>query len=95
LVIGFIDHLQIVTTNKCNTVTEFRTTKHSTLTFTSLHGFITQKLRIKASLNHTLPIALYYSTHKVFRSHVKSSQADFLYSSVLLELTAYCCTHPT
>jgi hypothetical protein len=36
---------------------------------------------------------LYYSTHTVFISHVKSSQADLLYSSVLLvpirsELTA-------
>jgi hypothetical protein len=31
-----------------------------------------------------LQISLYYSTHKVFKSHVKSSQADFLYSSVLL-----------
>jgi hypothetical protein len=31
---------------------------------------------------------LCYSTHKVFKSHVKSSQADFLYSSVLLKPTA-------
>jgi hypothetical protein len=35
----------------------------------------------KVSLNCTLPISLCYSTHKVFKSHVKSSQADFLYSS--------------
>jgi hypothetical protein len=34
---------------------------------------------VKVSLNHTLPILLYYSTHKVFISHVKSSQADFNY----------------
>jgi hypothetical protein len=34
---------------------------------------------MKVSLNHTLPISLYYSTHKVFKSHVKSSQADFNY----------------
>jgi hypothetical protein len=29
-----------------------------------------------------------YCTHKVFKLHVRSSQADFLYSSVLLQLTA-------
>jgi hypothetical protein len=33
------------------------------------------------SLNHTLPISLCYSTYKVFKSQVKSPQADFLYSS--------------
>jgi hypothetical protein len=36
---------------------------------------------INVSLNHTLPIPLYYCIHKVFKSHVKSSQADFLFSS--------------
>jgi hypothetical protein len=36
---------------------------------------------IYVSPNHTLPISLCYSTHKVFKSYVKSSQADFLYSS--------------
>jgi hypothetical protein len=49
---------------------------------------------IKVSLNHTLPISLCYSTHKAFKSHVKFSQADRLYSSVPLvpicsELTAH------
>jgi hypothetical protein len=41
---------------------------------------------------------VYYSTHKVFKSDVKSSQADFLYSSVLIKLTACllaCCTPPS
>jgi hypothetical protein len=33
------------------------------------------------SLNHTLLVSLHYSTHKVFKSHVKSSQAEFSYSS--------------
>jgi hypothetical protein len=33
LVIGFINHLQVVTTNKYNTVTDFHTTDHSTLIF--------------------------------------------------------------
>jgi hypothetical protein len=49
---------------------------------------------MKISLNHTLQIPLHHSTHKVFKSHVKSSQADPLYSSVHLvpvpsELTAH------
>jgi hypothetical protein len=38
---------------------------------------------IEVSLNHTLPIPLHYSTQSL-KSHVKSSQADLLYSSVLL-----------
>jgi hypothetical protein len=36
----------------------------------------------------TLQIPLHYSTYKVFKSHVKASQVDFLYSSVFLKLTA-------
>jgi hypothetical protein len=36
LVIGFIDHSQVVTSNTYNTVTDFHTTKHSTLEFSSL-----------------------------------------------------------
>jgi hypothetical protein len=32
LVIGFINHLQVVTTTKYNTVTDFHITNHSTLT---------------------------------------------------------------
>jgi hypothetical protein len=39
---------------------------------------------MKVSLNRTLPISMYYCTHKVFKSHVTISQADLLYSSVLL-----------
>jgi hypothetical protein len=31
---------------------------------------------------------MYYSTCNILKSHTKSSQADFLYSSVLLKLTA-------
>jgi hypothetical protein len=34
---------------------------------------------ITVSLNHTLPTSLYYSTHKGFKSHIKSSQDDFSY----------------
>jgi type IV secretory pathway TrbD component len=33
LVIGFINHLQVVTTTKYNTITDFHTTNHSTLIF--------------------------------------------------------------
>jgi hypothetical protein len=33
IVIGFINHLQVVTTTKYNTVTDFHTTNHSTLIF--------------------------------------------------------------
>jgi hypothetical protein len=43
---------------------------------------------MKVSLNYTFPISMYYCIHKVFKSHVKFSQADFLYSSVFQKLTA-------
>jgi hypothetical protein len=52
-----------------------------------VNGFYTGT--IKVSLSHTFPISQYYSIHKVFKSHVKPSQADFLYSPVLLKPTAY------
>jgi hypothetical protein len=57
---------------------------HSTLIFSvCLHSssWIYNTGTIKVSLNHTLPISLCCSTHKVFTSHMKSSQADFCYSS--------------
>jgi hypothetical protein len=68
-------HLQVVTIINYNTVTEFHTPQSICI---SLHRCITQEL------NHTLLIPLHCSTHKVFTSHIKSSQADLLYSSVLL-----------
>jgi hypothetical protein len=93
LVIGFIGYLHIVTEILITLLLTFApqsTPRYSLQSVcTSLHGFITQEL-LKLILNHTLPIPLYYSTHKVFKSHVKSSQADFLYSSILLQLTAAC-----
>jgi hypothetical protein len=91
LVILFTDHLQTITTNNYNTVINFHTTKHSTLlSSVYLHWFswIYNTGIIKVSPNHTLPISLYYSTYKVFKSHIKSSQADFLYSSAFLKLAA-------
>jgi hypothetical protein len=36
IVIGFIDHVQVVTTNECNTVADFHTANHSTLDLLSL-----------------------------------------------------------
>jgi hypothetical protein len=53
---------------------------------TSIHGFNTGAIKI--SLNHTLPISLCYIANTFFKSHVKYSQADFLYSSVLPKLSA-------
>jgi hypothetical protein len=86
LVIGFINYLQVVTTTKYNTVTDFHTTNHSTLIFSVYFHYSSLSVSwqriyntgtIKVSLNHALPISLYYNTHKVFKSHVKSSQVDF------------------
>jgi hypothetical protein len=68
-------YLQVVTTINYNTVTDFHTQQSICI---SLHGCITQEL------NYTLPIPLHCNTHSVFKSHIKSSQADLLYSSVLL-----------
>jgi hypothetical protein len=62
----------------------YTTYNHSTLIFSVyLHQYsrVYNKGTIKVSLNHTLPISLSYSTHKVFKSHVKSWQADCLYTS--------------
>jgi hypothetical protein len=80
-------YLEVVTTNNYNTIADFHTTKHSTL-ISSVYLHQSSRIyntgAIKVSLNHTLPIPLYYSTQKVFKAHVKSSLADLLYSSVLL-----------
>jgi hypothetical protein len=91
LVIGFINHLRIVTTINYYTIADFHPTIHSNLIFSVYLRYFSRIYNtetIKVSLNHTLPISLCYSTYKVFKSHVKSSQTDFLYSSVLLQLTA-------
>jgi hypothetical protein len=39
---------------------------------------------VEVSLEYIPPISLHYSTHKAFKSHIKSSQAGLLHSSVLL-----------
>jgi hypothetical protein len=38
--IGFIDHLQVVTTNNYNSITDFHTTNHSTLSLLSLLSLV-------------------------------------------------------
>jgi hypothetical protein len=96
LVIGFINHLVVVTTVNYY-ITDFHTTKHSSpISSVYLHwsSRIYNAGTIKVTQNHKLAIPLHSSTHKVFKSHVKSSQVDFLYSSLLLipicsELTAH------
>jgi hypothetical protein len=83
-VIGFINHLQVVTIIKCNIVTDFHTTNHSTLIFSVyFHQFsvsvswqrIYNTGNVKVLLHHTLPISLYYRIHKIFKPDVRSSQA--------------------
>jgi hypothetical protein len=48
MIVGFVGYLQIVTTNNYNTVTDFRTTEHSTplfsLSLIVFMDFITQEL---------------------------------------------------
>jgi hypothetical protein len=40
LEIGFIDHLQVKTTNNYNAIADFHTTDHSTLSFRSLLSLV-------------------------------------------------------
>jgi hypothetical protein len=40
LVIGFTDHVQVITTNNYNTVADFHTTNHSTLNLLSLLALV-------------------------------------------------------
>jgi hypothetical protein len=84
LLVGFIGCLQVVTTINYYPSVDFHTTKHSTL-ISSVYLHYSSRIyntgTMKISLNHTIPIPLYYSTHKVFKSQVKSSQADLLFSS--------------
>jgi hypothetical protein len=94
----FIEHSQVVDTAKYNTVTDFHTRNHSTLVYSVYFHLSSLSVSwqriyntgtIKVSLNHTLPISLYYSTHKFFKSYVKSSQVDF-YFFFNSSLQAYC-----
>jgi hypothetical protein len=79
LVIGFINHLQAVTTNNYYTVAALHNLQslHTNLfSLSALSSRVYNTGAIAVSLNHTLPIL---HTNTVFKSHVKSSQADFLY----------------
>jgi hypothetical protein len=85
LVFGFINRLQLATTNNYNTVPDLRTLKSLQYNLLSLFPlvftirFLATDLNtktIRVLLNHTLQMLLHYSTHKVFTSHFKSSQDD-------------------
>jgi hypothetical protein len=72
-----INHLQAVTTINYYTVTGFHTAKHSTLNSSGclhLSSRIYNTGTSTVSLNYTLQIL---RINEVFKSHVKSSQADF------------------
>jgi hypothetical protein len=87
----FIEHSQVVITTKYKTVTAFHTTNHSTLIY-SIY-FQQSSLSVswqKVSLNHTLPILRYYSTFKIFKSHVKSSNSSSTTNFTWLSLTVNC-----
>jgi hypothetical protein len=90
LVFGFINRLQVVTTITYNTVLDLHNLHYNLLSLFPLVftiRFLATDLNtgiLQVWLHHTLPISLYYSTHKVFKSHVKSSQTDLLFPSVLL-----------
>jgi hypothetical protein len=68
LVIAFIRYLHVETTNNYNTVTDFHTTKHSTL-LSSVYVHYSSRIyntgTIKVPLSHTLPIPLHYSTQSL------------------------------
>jgi hypothetical protein len=81
-VIGFIEYLLVITTIMFYTIYYHSTPISSVCLHYSSPIYNTGT--IKVSINYTLPIPLHYSTHKVFKSHMKSSQADLFNSSVLL-----------
>jgi hypothetical protein len=54
LVIGFIDHVEVITTNKYNTVADFHTTDHFTLNLLSLLSLV-----FIAALNNGYSSALF------------------------------------
>jgi hypothetical protein len=83
LVIGFINHLEVVTTINYNTVPDFYTTEHSTLiSSVSLHcsSRIYHTGTMQVSLDYTLQVL---HINRVFQSHFKSSQVDELSSSTM------------
>jgi hypothetical protein len=75
LVIGFVDHSQVVTTTKCNTLVDFHTTNDSTLNFFNVLSlvFTTRFLATDLSLSHPN-----YSICTAFNSHIKSSRHSLI-----------------
>jgi hypothetical protein len=91
LVIGFINNLQVITTNNYYTLADLQNLQSLHTNFSvyfykpSLSAsckWIYKMGTIKVSLNYTLPIPMHYSTHKVFKLHCKSSQVDKLFVAV-------------
>jgi hypothetical protein len=85
LVIAYITHLQVVTTINYNTVPDFYTTKHFTL-ISSIYLHCSSRIYHTGtykSQSHTSNITV-LSTYKTFKSLIKSSQADLLYSSATI-----------
>jgi hypothetical protein len=83
LLIGFVNNLQVVTTNNYNTIADLQNLQSLHTNLFSLSALVLTDLQhrnYKSLTKSTLPTLLCYSTNKVFKSHVESSQADFLYS---------------
>jgi hypothetical protein len=79
LVIEYINNLQFVTTINFYTIAalhHFQSLHNNLFIFLSQSSRIYNTGTIKVSLNYTFPIPVCYSTHTVFKSHVKFSQAD-------------------
>jgi hypothetical protein len=71
LLIGFINHLQVVTTINYNTVTDLHNLHSLHANLLSLPSVVFTYLQyntrdIQVSLDYALPISLHYNTHKAF-----------------------------
>jgi hypothetical protein len=83
LVTGFIDRLLVVTANKYTTIatsTIYTHTCPQSITVPTIRFLVTVSKTgiITVSLNYTLQISLYYSTHKVFSSQPNSFLLIFI-----------------
>jgi hypothetical protein len=72
LIIGFINNLQVITTINYSIVAGLHNLQSLHTNLLSLSA-----VAIQVSLNYTLPISLHNNTHKVLKSHNKSSLAGF------------------
>jgi hypothetical protein len=74
LVIGFIDHSQVVTTTKYNIPDDSDTTNHSTLNLLSVLSLVFNIRFLATDVSHSHPKFKYhcnYSTCKFFNSHTE------------------------